>query len=100
MTRAGRVAGPDQGFLEEGNHLHLNAPVQQDWQEGTVIIHLVAGGEEVKGDSLLVPVGRRPNVRGLGLENAGVGAGPAPCTRYPGLSRCLARLLLTQPVVR
>ena len=40
----------------------------------------LADGRVVEADSLLVAVGRRPNVEGLGLESAGVFAGPS-CIR-------------------
>jgi pyruvate/2-oxoglutarate dehydrogenase complex dihydrolipoamide dehydrogenase (E3) component len=58
-------------FQAEGIHLRLGAPAERVWQD-RASIHLVAGGEEVVGDALLVAVGRRPNVQGLDLEKAGV----------------------------
>ena len=61
-----------QKFAEEGIDLRFNATVQRAWQDGDGI-HLVASGDEIVGDALLISVGRRPNVGGLGLEEAGVG---------------------------
>ena len=60
-----------QHLIEDGVDLHLNATVQRVWQDPAGI-HLDLGGGEVVGDGLLLSVGRRPNVSGLGLENAGV----------------------------
>ena len=55
----------------EGIELRLNAKAERTWQdEGE--IHLVAGGDEILSNSLLVAIGRRPNVHGLDLEKAGV----------------------------
>ena len=58
-------------FAEEGIGLRFNAMVEGAWQDGEGI-HVVASGDEVVGDALLVAVGRRPNVDGLDLERAGV----------------------------
>lgn len=58
-------------FAAEGIDLHYNARAERAWQdEGS--IHLIAGGEELVGDALLVVAGRRPNVDGLDLDKAGV----------------------------
>jgi pyruvate/2-oxoglutarate dehydrogenase complex dihydrolipoamide dehydrogenase (E3) component len=58
-------------FQAEGIDLRLGAPAGRVWQDRAGV-HLVAGGEEVVGDALLVAVGRRPNVQGLDLEKASV----------------------------
>jgi pyruvate/2-oxoglutarate dehydrogenase complex dihydrolipoamide dehydrogenase (E3) component len=58
-------------FTNEGIDLRFNARVEEVRQEGEAI-HLLAGGEELVGDALLVAAGRRPNVEGLDLERAGV----------------------------
>jgi pyruvate/2-oxoglutarate dehydrogenase complex dihydrolipoamide dehydrogenase (E3) component len=60
-----------QVFKAEGIRLHLNSLAERAWQDGDGI-HLLAGGEKLVGDALLVAVGRRPNVDGLNLEKAGV----------------------------
>lgn len=62
-------------FADEGIDLRLNAPMERAWQDSEGI-HLVAGGEALDCDALLVAVGRRPNVDGLRLENAEVEYGP------------------------
>ncbi|MFQ5858107.1 MAG: dihydrolipoyl dehydrogenase family protein [Anaerolineae bacterium] len=67
--RASRVLA--EVFATEGIELRLNATAERAWQNGDDI-HLVAGGEDVVGDALLVAIGRRPNVDGLDLEKAGV----------------------------
>jgi pyruvate/2-oxoglutarate dehydrogenase complex dihydrolipoamide dehydrogenase (E3) component len=61
----------DEVFRAEGIELRLNAKAERTWQNGNDI-HIVAGGEEIVGDALLVAIGRRPNVVGLELEKAGV----------------------------
>jgi pyruvate/2-oxoglutarate dehydrogenase complex dihydrolipoamide dehydrogenase (E3) component len=60
-----------QVFAAEGIDLRFKARAERVWPAGQKI-HLVAGGEELVGDSLLLAAGRRPNVAGLGLEKAGV----------------------------
>ena len=57
-------------FLAEGIELRLNAKVERAWRDADGI-HLDADGEIV-GDALLVAIGRRPDVDGLNLEDAGV----------------------------
>jgi pyruvate/2-oxoglutarate dehydrogenase complex dihydrolipoamide dehydrogenase (E3) component len=66
---ASRVLG--EVFAAEGIELHFNSRAERAWQ-GDDGIHLVAGGVESVGDALLVAAGRRPNVDGLGLQQAGV----------------------------
>jgi pyruvate/2-oxoglutarate dehydrogenase complex dihydrolipoamide dehydrogenase (E3) component len=66
---ASRVLG--EVFAAEGMDLRYNARAERAWQDENGI-HLVAGGDEVVGDALLVATGRRPNVDGLDLERAGV----------------------------
>ena len=60
-----------QVFKGEGIDLRFEALVERAWQDADGI-HLVAGGEEFVGDAILVTVGRRPNVDGLGLDKVGV----------------------------
>jgi pyruvate/2-oxoglutarate dehydrogenase complex dihydrolipoamide dehydrogenase (E3) component len=69
-------------FEAEGVNLHLGVTVERVWQDGDLVvagdravtgdIHVAAGGAELKGDVLLLSVGRRPNVDGLDLDKAGV----------------------------
>ena len=58
-------------FADEGIDLRFNAMIGHVWQDGNGI-HMIAAGEELVGDTLLLTVGRRPNVGGLDLERAGV----------------------------
>jgi pyruvate/2-oxoglutarate dehydrogenase complex dihydrolipoamide dehydrogenase (E3) component len=58
-------------FKREGIDILLNSRIERVWQD-TGIVHIAAGGKEIKGDVLLIAVGRRPNVDGLDLEKAGV----------------------------
>ena len=59
-------------LVEEGMDVRLGASVQRVWQQGT-IIRAETGGEELRGDVMLLAVGRTPRVDDLGLEQAGVG---------------------------
>ena len=58
-------------FTTEGIDLRFNFMAERVWQDGNDI-HLVAGGDELVGDALLVAVGRYPNVDGLDLKRTGV----------------------------
>jgi pyruvate/2-oxoglutarate dehydrogenase complex dihydrolipoamide dehydrogenase (E3) component len=60
-----------QVFEAEGVDVRANARAERAWQDKDGI-HLLAGGDELMGDALFVAAGRRPNVAGLGLEEAGV----------------------------
>jgi len=60
-------------FEAEGIDLRYNARAERAWRNNDEDgIHLVAGGDELLGDVLLIAAGRRPNVDGLDLEKAGV----------------------------
>lgn len=60
----------------DGVKLYLGAAVSGAEREGSTRALLLASGERLQGDALLVAVGRRPNVEGLDLEAAGVRYGP------------------------
>ena len=66
---ASRVLG--EVFEAEGIDLRYNARAERAWQDGNGI-HLVAGDDELVGETLLVAAGRRPNVDGLDLDKASV----------------------------
>lgn len=58
-------------FADEGIDLRFSAELERAWREGESV-HVVASGQEVVTDVVLVAVGRRPNVNGLDLDIAGV----------------------------
>ena len=58
-------------FRAEGMDVRTGASVQRV-REDAQGIHVMVGDEGLTCDTLLVATGRRPNVEGLGLENAGV----------------------------
>lgn len=63
----------------EGVRLHLGADVQRvTVQDGRKVVHGTLAGETRtwSAEEILVGVGRRPNVEGLGLEAAGIETGP------------------------
>lgn len=75
------MAGPLQARLaEEGVGLELGASVTRVWSEGGMKKALVTtqeGGERtLAAEEILAALGRRPNLEGLGLANAGVERGP------------------------
>ena len=55
----------------DGVELRLSSPVESV-RHSKVGVTVTAGGKNIAGDGLLVAVGRRPNVAGLGLESAGI----------------------------
>jgi pyruvate/2-oxoglutarate dehydrogenase complex dihydrolipoamide dehydrogenase (E3) component len=74
-------------FEREGVRLHLGAqPLAAEVEEGPAgprpVVVIEENGQPVRlpADAILVAVGRRPNVQGLGLEAAGVRHGPAGVT--------------------
>lgn len=69
------VALVEKSFEKRGIHLLREAKVQEIIdEEKNAIIKLSMNGElkEIKANAILVATGRRPNVEGLQLENAGV----------------------------
>jgi pyruvate/2-oxoglutarate dehydrogenase complex dihydrolipoamide dehydrogenase (E3) component len=58
-------------FTAEGIDLRFNTTAERVWQDGSKI-HLIAGGRELEGNTLLLAVGRHPNTDNLGLTEAGV----------------------------
>lgn len=60
-----------QQMAEDDVMFRLNSRAQHVWnQDGE--IHIIAGGQELTTDALLLSVGRRPAVDGLDLVKAGV----------------------------
>jgi pyruvate/2-oxoglutarate dehydrogenase complex dihydrolipoamide dehydrogenase (E3) component len=64
-----------QTLIKDGVDLRLNARVERVRKDGNEI-HVATADQEVVGDTLLLAVGRRPTVDGLGLENARVEYNP------------------------
>lgn len=56
----------------EGIELRLGATAKRAGRHGDGFSLTLAGGEELRGDRLLVATGRKPRSSELGLENAGV----------------------------
>jgi dihydrolipoamide dehydrogenase len=59
-------------FTRQGLHLRLGARVTSARVEREECVVEIEGGEPVRGDRVLVAVGRAPNTERLGLENAGI----------------------------
>ena len=67
-------------FRSAGIGVRLDTEVQRVERVGSEkVLHLARNGtrERLVADEVLVAVGRRPNVEGLGLEAAGIAVGPA-----------------------
>jgi pyruvate/2-oxoglutarate dehydrogenase complex dihydrolipoamide dehydrogenase (E3) component len=70
-------------FEREGIHLHLGWSIASaERMGGSLCLLLERGGEKTKliADAILVAIGRRPNVDGLGLDAAGVTCTPEGIT--------------------
>lgn len=66
-----------QALRRDGIDLRLSSPVESVKPAGDRAgIEVSAGGETIRGDALLVAVGRRANVASLGLERAGIEYSP------------------------
>lgn len=59
-------------FETEGIQVVYNARAELVWKDQDGGIHVGAGGSGLTGDALLIATGRRPNVKDLDLEKAGV----------------------------
>ena len=66
---ASRILG--ETFESEGMTIHYQCRVSKMWQADDGI-HVQAACGMLVGDALLISTGRRPNVEGLDLENAGI----------------------------
>jgi pyruvate/2-oxoglutarate dehydrogenase complex dihydrolipoamide dehydrogenase (E3) component len=58
-------------LIKDGIDIRTGVPAEEVWQDESGI-HIRGGGQVIDGDSLILAVGRIPNVTGLGLETAGV----------------------------
>jgi len=61
---------------DEGVHVRLGAGVEGVSSSEEAVTLRLTDGDEISAERLLVSVGRRPNVEGLGLERLGVAVGP------------------------
>jgi pyruvate/2-oxoglutarate dehydrogenase complex dihydrolipoamide dehydrogenase (E3) component len=66
--------GLGEVLSREGIELVLNSSVAAARRDGEDYVLELEDGRELRGDRLLVATGRRPRVRGLGLETVGVEA--------------------------
>ncbi len=73
LPRLDRQAGEilEATFAGEGIELRLGVSAERVERTGGGILLGLSDGSEVRADRLLVATGRRPNVRGLGLELTG-----------------------------
>ena len=70
-----------QALRRDGIDLRLSSPVESVKPAGDrASIAVSAGGETIRGDALLVAVGRRANVYSLGLDQAGIEHSPRGIT--------------------
>jgi pyruvate/2-oxoglutarate dehydrogenase complex dihydrolipoamide dehydrogenase (E3) component len=65
-----------EALTAEGVHLRLGEHATGARMEGGDYVLTFAGGEEARGDRLLVATGRAPRSEGIGLETVGVTPGP------------------------
>ena len=65
-----------EALRRDGIELALNRRAAAARQEGTEYVLELEGGDEVRGDRILVATGRRPRVEGIGLESVGLTPDP------------------------
>ena len=68
--------GLSDALRRDGIALHLGMHASAARREGDDFVLEFDGGEELRGDKLLVATGRRPRVTGIGLETVGVEPDP------------------------
>jgi pyruvate/2-oxoglutarate dehydrogenase complex dihydrolipoamide dehydrogenase (E3) component len=61
-----------EAFRREGIELALAANTSAARREGEDYVLVLEDGRELRGDQLLAAAGRRPRVRGIGLETVGI----------------------------
>jgi dihydrolipoamide dehydrogenase len=61
-----------EALTREGIELFMSTNAAAARREGDEFVLELDGGHELRGDRLLVATGRRPRVRGIGLETVGV----------------------------
>ena len=78
LAREPRPLGDALGDVlrREGVELYLGMQATAARREGDDYVLTLEGGDELRGDHLLVATGRRPRTSGIGLETAGVEASP------------------------
>ncbi len=65
-----------EALRRDGIELILGKHATAARRDGDEFVLAMDGGDDVRGDRLLVCTGRRPRVEGIGLETVGVTAGP------------------------
>jgi dihydrolipoamide dehydrogenase len=68
--------GLSEALRRDGIVLHLGMHATAARRDGDEFVLEFEGGEELRGDKLLVATGRRPRVTGIGLETVGVEPDP------------------------
>ena len=64
-----------QRMIESGITLHTKAIFERIEKSGSALVAHLSDGASVEADVILYAIGRKPNIRGLGLEHAGVELG-------------------------
>ncbi|HEX3317484.1 MAG TPA: NAD(P)/FAD-dependent oxidoreductase [Solirubrobacteraceae bacterium] len=65
-----------EALRRDGIELRLGMHASEARREGDEFVLAFDGGDDVRGDRLLVATGRRPRVEGIGLETVGIEALP------------------------
>ncbi len=71
----------------KGIRLMLETGFSRCRRTGSGIAAITLSGESIAADEVMLAIGRRPNTRGLGLENAGVALRPSGRVEVDGYSR-------------
>jgi pyruvate/2-oxoglutarate dehydrogenase complex dihydrolipoamide dehydrogenase (E3) component len=64
-----------KALSDDGIELHLGEMADRVAKEGEEFVLTLGGGEELRGDRLLVATGRRPRTEDIGLETVGIEPG-------------------------
>ena len=64
-----------KALADDGIELHLGKNAESVGKHGDDFTVILSGGEELRGDRLLVATGRRPRVDGIGLDAVGIEPG-------------------------
>jgi dihydrolipoamide dehydrogenase len=65
-----------EALRQDGIELHLGVSAAEASRDGDTYVLKLSDGTEVRGERLLVATGRRPRVKGIGLETVGIEADP------------------------
>jgi glutathione reductase (NADPH) len=79
-----------KAYAERGIDLALGVTIERMDRRGDCIAVMLSDGRVIEADQVLVATGRRPNTKGLGLENVGIELDRVGAIPVDGYSRTIA----------